>query len=605
MKDNWPYLYNFLRSLLAILLIGFFCRLFFYVSNFSYFQEISLSTFIGGFHFDLSTAAMFYPLFFISLFFQNHFFSLLTFHLSNSLFLLLNFIDTYYFPFSKQRMKTDIFSLLSSGGDFFDLLPSYLIDYWLLFLFYLLAIVGSHFFIKKALVFKENNNSFKFKIVEITIICVLLIVFARGSLSSRPLDIVDAAKYGSSAHIPLIINTPFQLIKNIQRNELVEMSYFDFPEAFYQPIKQIVPIFPERKYNVVVIILESVGKEYVGALNEGKQTFTPFLDSLINESMVFENCFANGSRSVEAIPSIFCGAPSLIDNGLIFSRYAGNEYNSLASSLQKRGYHTSFFHGANNGSMNFDSFSKAIGFQHYYGKNEYNNNKDFDGNWGIFDEPFFQFFAEKLNNTPTPFLTSVFSLSSHHPYAVPEKYENKFTASEHPLLQSVQYTDYALKQFFEKAKKSTWFANTLFVITADHTALAFEDKYKRRTGKFAVPLVFFHPTDTFFHHKRYQTIVQHADIYPSIMNVLGMKEQMITFGSSFFDHQEENFTINYYNNTYHYFQKGYDLLFDGTKVNIPEDNQDTMLYFLENKIKSIVQQYNYRVINNKFRVENE
>ena len=161
-------------------------------------------------------------------------------------------------------------------------------------------------------------------------------------------------------------------------------------------------------------------------LNKIQNSFTPFIDSLIQESLVFTNGFSNGRRSIEGIPAVIAGIPSLMNSPFITSAYSGDKFYSLPYLLKQEGYNTSFYHGGTNGTMGFDNFCKAAGIDAYYGRYEYNNDKDFDGNWGIFDEPFLQFMAKSLDKTPQPFMASVFTLSSHHPYTIPEKYKNKF-----------------------------------------------------------------------------------------------------------------------------------------------------------------------------------
>jgi phosphoglycerol transferase MdoB-like AlkP superfamily enzyme len=143
--------------------------------------------------------------------------------------------------------------------------------------------------------------------------------------------------------------------------------------------------------------MESLSSEHIGAFNrqvEGYQGYTPFLDSLIDHSIAF-NGFANAKQSIEGLPAIIASIPALMDRPFITSAFAGNSFDALAALLEKKGYETSFFHGGTNGTMDFDRFARASGFKRYYGRNEYDNDMDFDGRWGIFDEPFFQFFAKK------------------------------------------------------------------------------------------------------------------------------------------------------------------------------------------------------------------
>ena len=209
--------------------------------------------------------------------------------------------------------------------------------------------------------------------------------------------------------------------------------------------------------------------------------YTPFLDSLISVSKTFTVSIADGHKSIEAMPSVLASIPSL-ETPYIISPYANNTIQGLAELLGNKGYYTAFFHGAPNGSMGFDSFSKMAGFQDYYGKDQYPNPEDFDGVWGIWDEPFFKFFEHKLDNFKRPFFVSIFSVSSHHPFKVPEKYEGKFKKGPVPILQTIGYTDMALREFFNAASKEPWFDSTLFVLTADHTNELVHEVYQNDFG---------------------------------------------------------------------------------------------------------------------------
>ncbi len=199
--------------------------------------------------------------------------------------------------------------------------------------------------------------------------------------------------------------------------------------------------------NIVIIILESFSKEYT-ALGH-RQSFTPFLDSLMKVSIVFENAWSNGTKSIEGIPAIISSMPTWMDNPFINSLYCNNNTHSLPLLLKKENYFSAFFHGGINYVLN----KKVLPNKKIYisksknERNEYNNDKDFDGYWGIWDEPFLQFTANKINTFKQPFFCAIFTLSSHHPFKVPEKYQNILPKGKLPIQQSIAYTDLALKKF--------------------------------------------------------------------------------------------------------------------------------------------------------------
>ena len=287
-----------------------------------------------------------------------------------------------------------------------------------------------------------------------------------------------------------------------------------------------------NKENVIIIILESFGKEYIGFFNNGKG-YTPFLDSLLGKSLVFSNSFADGKRSIDAMPAILSSIPSWMGIPYVNTSYQSNNISSLGKILAKEGYYTAYFHGGRNGTMAFDNYINVSAFGKYYGMNEYSQKSDFDGGWGIGDEPFLQFIVKDINRNKHPFCVAFFTLSSHQPYHIPDKYNNKFKGGPLPIFKAIQYADYSLQQFFKTVSTMPWYSNTLFVITADHSAESMSPYYQTMIGKYAVPIVFFKPgTKLIADTKR---VVEQIDIMPSILDHLNYPYKYFAFGSSVFD----------------------------------------------------------------------
>ena len=261
--------------------------------------------------------------------------------------------------------------------------------------------------------------------------------------------------------------------------------------------------------------------------------------------------------------------------------------------------------------MGFDEFCNIAGIQHYYGLNEYVGPKAFDGNWGIYDEEFLQYYAKELDKLPKPFFSTVFTLSSHHPYSIPAKYKNMFLNSPNELVRAIRYADYALGKFFQTISKAPWYKNTLFIFSADHTAKEQSELYGTRAGIFRIPIVYFHPGDTTLHGVSAR-ITQQADIMPSLMDYLGINTPFVAFGSSIFSNKDNGYAVNFLGGIYQYFQGNYMLSFDGEKTiglydiskdkllknNLLKDSRDIAAP-METKLKAMIQQYNYRLLNNK------
>jgi phosphoglycerol transferase MdoB-like AlkP superfamily enzyme len=372
-----------------------------------------------------------------------------------------------------------------------------------------------------------------------------------------------------------------------------------------------------RKLNVITIIMESMSKEYIGAINHTHRTYTPFLDSLISQSLVFDNAFSDGKKSVEGIPAVVAGLPSWMNTAFITSPYSDDNFTSIAELLGKQGYTTAFFHGGHNGSRGFDKFCEKGGFRYYYGMKEYNNNADYDGHWGIWDEQFFQYFARCLDTLHQPFYAAIFSISSHHPFSMPEKYKTRFVQKpgDIPIMKCIEYSDYSLKEFFRTVSQMPWFDSTLFVITGDHTGPSIDPYYSNRLGMYEIPVIYYMPHSNL--KGTSHTTTQHIDIMPSILDYLHYPLPYFSFGSSVLNSSSatQHYAINYLNDVYQIEKNPYCLQVVGDRAvglyNYQKDSalknnlvgksmsvQDTLYRLL----KAVEEDYNYLLIHNKMQL---
>jgi phosphoglycerol transferase MdoB-like AlkP superfamily enzyme len=383
-------------------------------------------------------------------------------------------------------------------------------------------------------------------------------------------------------------------------------------EKIFTPVKPFKTDSAMLKKNVMIIIIESMAKEYSGLLNKditGYQGFTPFLDSLMLHSHTFTNAYANGRKSIDAMPSILTSVPSLVQP-YVLSPYGTNKLYGLGEVLKKQGYKTAFFHGAPNGSMGFDAFVNLAGFDEYYGMTEYGNDADFDGHWGIPDDKFLQFTAKTLDTFRQPFVTTLFTLSSHHPFKLPKGFEGKFKGGKLPIHKVIQYTDYALQHFFNTAKKMPWYQNTLFVITADHCNQSYLPEYNSSVGNHAIPIIFFEPGDK-NKIKLDSILTQQIDIMPRILRKLRYSGKILSFGNDPVT-DKNPFVVNYSGNTWEFMQGNYLLRFRNEKptglFNYKKDrllknnlitNPPVNIQPMLQKLKAFIQQYKNRLIENR------
>lgn len=262
--------------------------------------------------------------------------------------------------------------------------------------------------------------------------------------------------------------------------------------------------------------------------------------------------------------------------------------------------------------MGFDAFTKIAGFQKYFGRNEYGNEDDFDGIWGIWDEPFFQFFAREMNGLSEPFVATIFSVSSHHPYEVPAKYKGKFPEGRIPLNKCIRYTDYSLQKFFDSARKMPWFKNTLFVITADHSTDSDIKEYYTSVNRFAIPILFYKADGSM---KGIDSgLAEQIDIMPTILSYLNYPYPYVAFGNNLFDPAKRRFAINFIEESYQFLCGDYALYMTDDKLNAiynwkedPELRKNLIgtihLPEEEQLQKAIIQQFNNRMAENRMVIE--
>ena len=535
---------------------------------------------------------------------------------------MANLVDTVYFPYTGCRSTLKVLDEFSNegGGQIVSIILKSLLTNWYLVILYIFFVwtLCKLLTIPATLRYRKTYLYYIFRTLCLGVSGLCIVAGIRGGLAHniRPITMSNAYRYvNTPAQAAAILNTPFCVIRTMGNEDMKVPEYFSEEELndIYSPV--IIPdstaVFTPK--NVVVFILESFGSEYIGAMNPGTEDIhdcTPFMDSLIERSLTFDVSLANGRKSIDAMPSVLSGIPMLKDHLFLTPTMMQKEISGLAKELGTKGYYSAFFHGADNGSMGFQAFSRVIGYNDYFGmeeflkKPQYGGSASFDGYWAIWDEEFLQYMCDEINSFSEPFVVSAFTASSHHPYNIPERYQNIFPEEGNlPIYRGIRYSDHALQLFFEKASKQPWFNNTLFVLTADHTNLSEHPDYQSDYGNFRVPVIFFCPSDIL--SGRRNAIAQQSDIYPSVLGYLGYDNPVIRFGQDLFNTPDgETWAANLQNGLYSYYKGDYVLQFDGEhetglytykqdptlKQNLKGSQPATEQEMLKN-LKALIQQY--------------
>lgn len=623
-----------LKRLAILLLVYTICRILFFLFNRDLFPEISIFDFseimLRGVRYDIASIIYVNSVLILLHVIPNNFRETagyqrlikILFYLGNGLALMLESGDFIYFRYGLKRTSTHELGLANDTS----VLPQVMKDYWMVFVLALLIILLVEWLYRKTeFAGKEKKIELKkihypVQIITMLLVLAFSIVGARGGIQPLPISPQNAAiEMGDNRFGELVINTPFSIIYAIGHRRLQEPHFFEEDQLadYYTLHKQAKQNYqwpasiPKTKDNICIIVLESFSKEYIGYFYPGKK-YTPFLDSLLSSGLCFTNAYSNGKSSNQGIIAINSSIPVLMEDPFISSVYQQNNFNGLGSLVKKQGYSSYFFHGANNGTMGFDKFMTRAGFDGYFGRTEYGNDADFDGNWGIFDEPFLQYTAKQMSKLPEPFLSEIFTISSHHPFTVPAEYTGKFPKGEIPMLEVVAYADFALQQFFEEAKKQPWFNNTLFILTADHPGPPIPGDYffQNQVGAHSTWLLLYKSNGQF--KGTSDIVVQQSDILPTVLDYIGYTGTYSAFGNSVFDTNTPRYAFNFHAGEYMLLDSSYVLQHNGMqsiglyhyktdsllRKNVSHENADILLH-MEDRLKAIIQIHHSAMIHNQ------
>lgn len=442
---------------------------------------------------------------------------------------------------------------------------------------------------------------------------------------TRPITLSNATLYtADNARATMILSNPFSILRTISSSgKLHYEKYFDeatlatiySPEHFPAEGTSATELTGR---NVVLFIMESFSAEHSALLRpdlyegEERKGYTPFLDSLMRQSYTFYNMYANGKRSIQALPAVWSSIPSF-KSPFVLMPQALAETHSLPAILKNKGYETMFFCGSDHGSMGFGAYARQTGIENLYSRQDYekvHGTEDFDGYWGIWDEKFLNYMGEVLSEQKQPFFSTMFTLTSHHPFVVPQEYEGKYPKGKTPNHQCVGYVDDAFRKFFAKHENDEWFRNSIFVFVADHVSSEkMTEVFRRSPGDYHIFGFMYAPDSALFGEHR--QVVSQMDIMPTLLGLMGNTEPYFAFGRDIFnEHSDVPYAVNYDNNAFQAITGEHLIRFDEKSVTGVYDIKDVMhennlvgkvpTEGVEQHLKALIQSYYSRVENKNY-----
>ncbi len=473
------------------------------------------------------------------------------------LLLLLTFIlisDIIYFEQVKRHLINELLLLGNDVGYVFEVaLRSYKTQLSIFFLFaFFLALIWRWIITRPTL--QSPYISLKFLLFAgVMVFCI------RGGFSGKPIGIIDAFESGSSTQSNLVLSGAFTLFHNLQGKKNVNHHFFapeeaqqivrtplENPGSEIQRLKTSEGLIShlegkiKNPYNVVFVVLESWSPFYIDSFGHNSFGVTPNFDRLASEGLQFTNFYAVGQRSIEGIQAVLTGLPPIIGLPAIGFGLETSNFPKIGNVLKSHGYETIFIQTSKRRSFRMDAVARATGFDSYYGMEDIPMLIDYSGQKSSYgwDYEALMFMKSRLDPIKKPFFAFLFTGTTHMPYINPGKDHVRYTHDqngENGFLNTLHYSDWSLGQFMEAAAKSAWFEDTIFIFTADHNLNAYRSfDYAER---FHTPLIIYAPK--LFGHRTIEHIGSQADIPPTILDMLGMKDRFATIGMSLFQKDDE------------------------------------------------------------------
>jgi phosphoglycerol transferase MdoB-like AlkP superfamily enzyme len=407
------------------------------------------------------------------------------------------------------------------------------------------------YMLRKHLFGIEDTTTFRQRL-KISIPLLLLPILFFNILDKQGLSNVSNNIYNNE----LAKNGTYSLFSAFRHNELdydefyktldihVVMKTLKKLEGFDDKTVKVIPAAPKvAKYNVILIMVESLSAEYMGIYGNVHH-LTPHLDALAKHSLFFNNLFATGTRTVRGMEAVTLSVPPTPGRSII-KRSKNDNMDSFGNVFKANGYDNKFIYAGHGYFDNMNDFFSKNGFNIVDRTDFQDDEVTFSNVWGVCDEDLLAKVAKEADKSYAahkPFFSFVMTTSNHRPYTYPD---GKIDIPSHTgRTGGIKYTDYAIHNFIEQAKKKPWFDNTVFVIVADHNGGS-AGKVSLPLYRYRIPLMVYAPK--IIKPRTVSKLASQIDTLPTVLHILGIGYRGRFYGNNILsEHFKERAFIGNY-----------------------------------------------------------
>jgi len=486
---------------------------------------------------------------------------------------ILTIIDFNIYKEWSSKLNYRAFQMMMNSPG--EALASSLSSPWLISLFIgALLSIGGVIFYKRA---KPALNDIQYpawyvRVVTVLVMAGLFVVAIRGGVSTSPLTISSVYYSGNQTLNHAAVNTEWNLLRDVLDRKSAGSNPYVFMKdeeadricdsLLFVPKDTTIQLLQTQKPNVVLIIMESFTADVVGAL-QGEKGVAPFLDSLIQQNVLFTNIYASGFRTDIGFISLHTGFPSQAINSILNMPEKARQLPSISTTFHKQGYHTSYYYGGESEFFNFRSFVLSKDYKRLTDIRDFEK-KDLNSKWGAHDDVVLKRVIKDLKTEQQPFFSTIMTLSNHEPFEIPGT--PKFPGKDLPnkFRSTAYYTDQSLKEFFELASKQSWYNNTLFVLVADHGhRLPKEENEIYMPQRSHIPLIFAgNVIKPEFRGKRIGITGAQGDLAATLLAQLGLDHKEFYWSKNLLNPYTKQFSFSTYDNGFTWVEPGGALAFD-------------------------------------------